>query len=283
MIVKPREPQKLALALKEKPLVLYGFGGAGVSIARWCDENQIEYIFADQNAVQKQGATQKKIVLPEMLPEKWSDANIVISSILYYDEIVEKLLRLGIDRKRILSYQMFFQERITWKDLEDAVVWGTHTGRVKDIAEWIPAGVRSVADYGEGKLNLKKYLAPATAYYPIDYIKRSQETIICDFDQDRLPDIKADVSVCTATLIFITHAPELLEHLCTHTLQTIILSYVTLDTFPNVTGRRASGYMNDFTQQELQAMLSKYGFKLEAIRPDSANKIDTQYLFCKKQ
>ena len=62
MIVKPSNPQKLISLLREKPLILYGFGGAGNSIARWCSENQIDYIFADQHAVQKQKDTDKAVI-----------------------------------------------------------------------------------------------------------------------------------------------------------------------------------------------------------------------------
>lgn len=279
MIVKPSNPQKLISLLREKPLILYGFGGAGNSIARWCSENQIDYIFADQHAVQKQKDTDKRIILPELLVKEYPNANIVVSSIVYYDEIVKHLLAMGVKEENILSYQLFLPERIRWSDLEHSTIWGTHMGRVKKIADWIPANAGTVADYGAGRLSLKEFLDPAISYYPIDYIKRSKETIICDFDRDNFPDIKTDVSVCTATLIFIEHAKELLEHICSHTFRTIILSYVTQEAFSNVAGRRASGYVNDFCEKDIQQMLLKYGFMLKEIKPDPANKIDTLYLF----
>lgn len=279
MIVRPSNSQKLISLLREKPLVLYGFGGAGSSIGHWCDENQIDYIFADQHAAQKQKNTDKRIISPERLVKEYSDANIVVSSIIYYDEIVKNLLAMGIEEENILSYQLFFPEHIRWSDLENSTVWGTHMGRVKKIADWIPTDVESVADYGAGKLSLKKFLKPAVLYYPIDYIKRSEETIVCDFDKDNFPDIKTDISVCTATLVFIERVEDLLEHICSHTFRTIILSYVTWEAFSNTAGRRVSGYINDFTEDNIRQMLLKYGFILKEIRPDPANKIDTLYLF----
>lgn len=279
MIVRPSNSQKLISLLRKKPLVLYGFGGAGSSIGNWCDENEIDYIFADQHAAQKEKDTNKRIILPELLAKEYSDANIVVSSIIYYDEIVKYLLAMGIKEENILSYQLFFPERIHWSDLEYSTIWGTHMGRVKEIADWIPTEVKSVADYGAGKLSLKEFLNPAVLYYPIDYIKRSEETIVCDFDKDNFPDIKTDVSVCTATLVFIERVEELLEHICSHTFRTIILSYVTWEAFSNTAGRRVSGYINDFTEDNIQQMLLKHGFILKEIRPDPANKIDTLYLF----
>lgn len=282
MVVKPQEPQKLISLLSEKQLVLYGFGGMGITIARWCDENGIDYIFADQDAVRKQSNTDKRVIAPEQLAKNFSDANIVISSILYYDEIMGKLLALGIRKENVISYQMFLPKRITWRDLEHSTTWGMHTGRVKLIAEWVPPNARSVADYGAGKLSLRHLLAPSTAYYPVDYVKRSEDTIVCDFDQDPLPDLQTEVSVCTATLVFIVQAERLLEHICTHTSRLIILSYVLLETFSGVEGRRASGYISDLTEDTIRIILEKHGFYLKETQPDPANRIDTLYLYCKK-
>lgn len=281
LVVNPRNPSKLVSILKAKPLVLYGMGGAGIRIAQWCDENKVDYVFADKDADKKQGILDKTVVIPEALKKDYPNAHIVITSIIYYDEIVEKLLSLGIDKKCILSYKMFIPGAATWKDLENTTVWGEHIGRVKAIAQWIPGDAASVADYGEGKLSLKKFLAPNIQYYPIDYIRRSQKTIICDFNNGDFPKIKADVSVCTATLVFITAADSLLKHLCQNSSNTVILSYVTLDVFPNIDGRRASGYVNDFTQDDIIDFFLTYGFILKEKQPDPANKIDTLFLFSK--
>lgn len=282
MVINPQEPQKLVVRLCEKPLVLYGFGGMGARIARWCDENGVDYIFADQDAVRKQNIANKQVISPEQLVERFSNANIVVASILYYGEILKKLLILGIPRENILSYQVFLPPQITWKDLEHATVWGAHTGRVKLISEWIPPTVCSVADYGAGKCSLRQLLPPSVSYYPIDYLKRSEDTIICDFDRDIFPDLQTEVSICTATLVFITHAKELLEHICTHTSRRIILSYVSLETFSDVEGRRACGYVSDLTSGQIQAILEKHGFYLQETRPDPANRIDTMHLYCRK-
>lgn len=281
MVVNPREPQKLISLLRERQLVLYGFGGMGVAIARWCDENGIDYIFADRDALRKQSTTDKRVIAPEQLAKNFRDVNIVISSILYYDEIIEKLLTLGIRKENIISYQLFLPKRITWRDLEHSTTWGMHAGRVKLIAGWVPTNARSVADYGAGKLSLRHLLLPSTAYYPIDYVKRSEDTIVCDFDQDCLPDLHTEVSICTATLVFIAQAERLLEHICTHTSRLIILSYVLLETFSNVEGRRASGYISDLTEDRIRAILTKHGFYWEKTQPDPANRIDTLYLYCK--
>lgn len=279
MIVRPSDPQKLISRLKGQPLVLYGFGGAGSRIGQWCDENGIDYIFADRQAEQKQKETDRLVIPPARLAKDYPNANIVISSMIYYDEIKENLLSMGIPEGNLLSCQLFFPERVTWRELEHSTEWGTHMGRVKLIADWIPEDASSVADYGAGKLSLREFLEPAVLYRPIDYVKRSEDTVVCDFDRDSFPELSADISVCTATLVFLERAEKLLEHICIHTAQSIILSYVTREKFPNIAGRRASGYVNDFTHDDIQKLLLRHGFTLVETRPDPANQIDTLYLF----
>lgn len=281
MIVKPEKPEELLRLLKERPLVLYGMGGAGTRIAKWCDEHWIEYSFADQAAEQKRKLTDKPVLLPEDLLPEFSDVNIVVTSIVYYNEIVERLLQLGIARENILSYQVFLMSGIRWRDLEESTVWGTHRGRMELIAGLLPSGTQSVADYGEGKLSLKQFIDASIVYYPIDYRKRSEETILCDFDKDVLPGLQTEAAVCTATLVFIDRAEVLLQHLCRNTAYTILLSYVTTDIFPDTDGRRASGYVNDYSEKELIEMLQRGGFAFRKKCADPANRLDTIYLFCK--
>lgn len=279
MIIEPKDSVHLASALKAGPLVLYGMGGASVHIAKWCDENEVDYVFADQDICKRQTRVDKIVISPEELKKDYPNANIVISSIVYYDEIEKKLLRLGIDQKHILSYSLFMKENVTWEDLEYKISWGEHTGRIKMISEWVPNDAQSVADYGEGKLSLKNFINSGIKYYPIDYIRRSNETILCDFNNDKFPKLQTDISVCTATLIFITKADSLLNYVCKNTSRIIILSYVTIDIFPNIRGRRASGYVNDFTQEDIVNICLTHGFILKEKRSDPANKIDTLFLF----
>lgn len=279
MIVNPENPSQLIDILKSKPLVLYGMGGAGLNIARWCEEKEIGFVFADKDAVAKQSASVIRVVAPELLTPEFLDANVVIASIVYYDEIFETLHKLGFTKEQLISYSMFMQKKVTWKDLELSTAWGEDDNRIKVIAEWIPEDTASVADYGAGKLRLKGLLSVKTKYYPIDYIKRSEDTVICDFNEGVFPEIQAEISVCTATLVFVTTAKELLKHLCKNTMKIIILSYVTGDTFADTEGRRASGYVGDLTEREIVDILFVEGFYLKEKRKDPANNIDTLYLF----
>lgn len=282
MIVRPQNPQKLKKKLTGQQLVLYGTGGLGLKIAEWCDENEIQYVLADRDAIRKKQELKKDVILPMEILNYYPEANIVISSIIYYNDIFKALRNMGIKTEHILSYQLFIPAQITWKDLEYNTAWGMNVERVQQIAQWIPDEKIAVADYGAGKLTLKKFLGSKVEYIPIDYLRRTDDTILCDFDMDEYPPIIADVSVCTATLIFLKKGKTLLKNICEKTKRYLILSYVVLEKFPDVKGRRASGYQSDFTEEELQIFMKKEGFELKEKKADPANTIDTLYLFYKK-
>lgn len=279
MIVRPKDPKGLLGRLRERPLVLYGFGGAGKAIAKWCEAQGLSYVFADQDAEKKQALTEVPIVLPERLRDAYGDANVVIASVLYAKEIRERLEKEGVAPSRFLTCRDFMPEVVTWRELEEATEWGRHEGRVKVIAGLVPPHLGSLADYGEGKSMLRRLLPPAMDYYPLDYRKRSEATILCDFDRDPLPAIQTDGAVCTATLVFLHRGEELLAHIAEHTKDTVILSYVTREKVPDREARRMSGYVTDFSEEDIRSLMEGRGFRLEEMLPDPANQIDRIFLF----
>ena len=281
MIVKPDNCENLIKLLVSKPLVLYGMGGAGLRIAKWCDSQGIDYVFADNAAPEKQNETNKTVILPELLKERYKDVNIVVSSIMYYNEIIEGLLRMGFVEEQILSYKLFMPENIVWSDLDSNIDWDLMRFRVEMFCEWIDADIKSVADYGAGKMFLKEYLSGDVQYFPIDYIKRNEKTILCDLNLGDFPEVKADAAICSGVLEFIYTAELLLAHVCKNTSKIVILSYLTIDKFSDVEGRRASAYVSDLSEKQIIDSMSAGGFVLEKSVPDPMNSACTVYMFKK--
>lgn len=279
MIINPENPEQLIHLLQSAPLVLYGMGGAGIRIAQWCDENKIDYIFADKDADKKQNDTNKTVVFPKFLQKEYSNANVVISSIIYYDEIIRELLKLGIEEKHILSYKLFMPESIVWSDLDGNIDWDLMRFRVEMFSEWITADIKSVADYGAGKMFLQEYLNPGIKYYPIDYIRRNEQTILCDLNSGDFPKIKTDATICSGVLEFIYTAELLLKHVCENTNKIVILSYLTIDKFPNIGGRRASAYVSDLSEKQIVDLMASKNFFPEKNISDPINNACTVYMF----
>lgn len=283
MIIKPQNADELKNKLKNNALVLYGMGGAGLRIAQWCDENDISYIFADKNAVSKQNTTDKKVVLPSVLKNEYGNANIVVSSIIYAEEITDELLEMGFNESQILSYKVFMPDNIMWSDLDDNIDWDLMRFRVEMFSEWITDDIESIVDYGAGKEWLRKYIKPEVKYYPVDYIKRNEHTILCDLNVDSFPEINADVSVCSGVLEFINTAKELLQHVCKHTNKMVIVSYLGVDNFPDIEGRRASAYVSDLSENDIVTVMNANGFELIKKVNDPVNSACQVYRFEKKE
>lgn len=269
MVVKPKNPEQLISLLKEKPLILYGAGGAGMKIAQWCDLHDIQYCFTDRDFSDKQKETGKTVISPDELKRRFPEANIVVTSIVYSNEIFENLKLLGFKKEQILSYKIFMpQDSLTWSDLDNDANWDSMQHRISMISGWIDPEVHSVADYGAGKMYLKSHLKAGVKYYPIDYIQRTEETILCDFNKGSFPDLKTDVSICCGVLEFIHTAEQLLCNVCKNTARQVIISYVTLDKFPNIEGRRASAYVSDLTEQGIADVMRRSGYYLDKKVPD---------------
>lgn len=287
MIIKPNNPEELICFLKTKPLILYAMGDIGLRISKWCDEHGIDYIFSDKNALALQTTSDKKVILPESILKEHKGANIVVSSIVNYKEIMEELLKIGIEKKQIFSYSLFMPDEVSWLEMEDNKLtdWELMNKRFEMISEWnwIPKDLKTVADYGAGQKFIKKYLPSSTKYSPIDYIDRGDNTIICDFNEGGFPNIFTELSVCTGTLMYVKPAKELISHICEHTLDTVIFSYVILETFPDINARRHLSMCNDFTAQEIIDMFSLNQFEVQDRKDDTKSNFSMPLFLFKKR
>ncbi|MGC6172952.1 hypothetical protein [Lacrimispora sp. 38-1] len=282
MVIKVEDIEELKKKLTLKPLILYGMGTIGMEISYWLDSQQIEYTFVDRNAIEKQKLVDKPVVTPESLKTDFMNANIIVSTNIYFDEIKTKLLETGFSESQIIPYTLFVPQNIVWPDLEDNINWDLMKPSVELFSKWIDENMKSVVDYGAGQMYLKTFLSKDVKYYPIDYMKRFDDTIVCDLNKGNFPDLQADVAVLNGVLEFLITAEDLIKHVCEKTKNMIIISYMTVDKFPNITGRRTSGYLSDLTELKIIHLLDDGGFKLVKKESDPLDNTDTIYLFEKK-
>ena len=256
--------EELIKRIQGKMLVLYGAGVLGNQIAEICDKNYVNYVFADKNAISKQGTDGRTYILPEQILEQYPDANVVIASNMYENEIMKNLREMGIEETRILTYSDFFLEDNRYKRAEDIFDWDVMDERAKKYSDWITGDVKSVADYGAGKMAIRKYLNPKVKYFPIDYKTYDDTTIVCNLnDEKKYPEIQADVSICSCVLEYLNGADKLLRHVCKNTNSKLIICYPFADdNWRTIKQRRFDALVNDFTFQYIQEIVREYGFVL---------------------
>ncbi|HED12679.1 MAG TPA: hypothetical protein ENI62_03355 [Gammaproteobacteria bacterium] len=125
----------------------------------------------------------------------------------------------------------------------------------KDISSWQERNVvlgkmitpgSSVVDVGAGNRFLREQLPDGCEYQAVDCVNSSEETIIADFNKDVIPVLPRfyEFVVCSGIMEYIVDPGEFLK-IVTSWGKITILSYAVADTFPDVTARRANGWIND--------------------------------------
>ena len=277
MVIKPKHPEELKAFLSKRPLVLYGLGGLGKRIAAYCEAYEITITCFTDGNIQK--LTDIRSLPPKDMAERFPMANVLISSAVHYKEIESEIIKLGYTPEQILSYQLFLPDEVTWNELEKNANWERMRKRVKQVAKWIDDEDKSVVDYGAGEMYMKLVLKPDVQYFPVDYIQRTSEMIVCDLNSGAFPNISADVIVLGAVLEFINTAESLIKHVCKTAKRKVIVACVVIDRFNDIPGRRASGYLNDYSEQDLKDIFDSEHFIFKEKEISAVHNIETVFLF----
>ncbi len=111
-----------------------------------------------------------------------------------------------------------------WEDVQKVLPLDSELfkKRMRVLAGFIDNSDKSVIDFGAGAEYLRKLLAPDVKYYPIDYEKRSERTILCDINKDDFPDINADVAFMAGFIGYCDDIDSVLTQATKHVRKIII-------------------------------------------------------------
>jgi tetratricopeptide (TPR) repeat protein len=140
--------------------------------------------------------------------------------------------------------------------------------RARLAADFIPAGA-SVLDLGCGRMALEGYLPPGCRYTPCDIVRRDERTLLCDFNEQPVPRAPDATHVAALGVLEYVHDwRNFLRQLRSFGLP-VVLSYCPTD-FTAHLDRKALGWINHISLQELCAGFAEAGFHLQtSLRPDS--------------
>jgi hypothetical protein len=97
---------------------------------------------------------------------------------------------------------------------------------------------------------LRRLLPAHIAYYPVDHIPQCEQTIVCDFNKQEFPDLKADVAFLSEILEYISDV-EWFFNCISNRVNKIILSYSCMEAFPDLEYRQSHGWQNNLTTDEI--------------------------------
>src|SRR3569623_1950188 len=130
--------------------------------------------------------------------------------------------------------------------------------RVALAAQHIPRGA-AVLDLGCGAMALERVLPEGCRYIPCDLTARDPRTIVCDFNAGDFPvGVAADMVAVLGVVEYLYDAPAFLKRL-RDLGRPVVMSYCVAGGH-GPTDRRALGWVNDFTQDQLIGLLSAAGF-----------------------
>lgn len=157
-----------------------------------------------------------------------------------------------------------------WQDIEYFdIAW---KNRIRAMASLIK-GEKSVLDLGCGEMWLKESLDSDVKYYPVDYVSRSKDVIVCDFNKKEFPQIEVDVVFVSGCLEYVRDVDWFLDCISKAT-NVLILSYCALENVPNKERRKKNCWVNDMKLEELKQKIVKRGYTLsDEIGPLQNNNI----------
>lgn len=131
--------------------------------------------------------------------------------------------------------------------------------RIQQMSSFIPSG-SSVMDLGCGQMNLKKYI-PDSLYIPVDYRRRDDQTVICDFNKHEFPEQKADTIFVSGCLEYITDFTWFINSMC-QAAHLIIISYCSTDYFRDLSQRHSNHWQNHLSHDDIISLFRKNRFQL---------------------
>lgn len=121
-----------------------------------------------------------------------------------------------------------------------------------------------VLEFGAAKLFLKEHLPKNCNYLHSDLVRRNEETIVIDLNKI-LPDLPfSNYMVFSGVLEYIFDVKLIIKH-CSKYTDHLLISYATLDKFPNINNRRYNGWVSDMKEFEFIKLADEINFEVKVI------------------
>lgn len=151
-----------------------------------------------------------------------------------------------------------YKPKKNWQDIE--YFNPDWKGRIENMSKFVTKG-STLVDLGCGKMWLKEFVTKEEVYIPVDYIKRSNDTIVCDFNKHQYPKVNADTAFISGCLEYILDYKWFVAKLGANH-KKCILSYCLIENFPDKSQRIKKTWVNHLNETQICNLFKKNGFKL---------------------
>jgi len=187
-----------------------------------------------------------------------ASASGVIAELLWKARVkFKQFIGAEVGARISFLHNRFIRRAREWKDIE--YFNDQWKERIWQMAQYIPPAC-TVLDLGCGKMWLSEYLRECR-YIPVDYCDRGKGTYIYDFNKAEFPNVKADYSFVSGCMEYVESPRWFIEQISTHS-GACVISYCGREYFPDLQGRMARGWKNNFSKNELIALFNSFGMVL---------------------
>lgn len=136
-----------------------------------------------------------------------------------------------------------------------------------------------VVDLGCGRQWLKEFLSRSCQYIPVDYVSRSPDTVVCDFNLYEFPNVYADVVFVSGVLEYMADVDWFIEQAANHAERKVIISYC-CSNGSDGRSRRKNNWVNDISFHDVESRFKKHGMFLKSHADIDGNTI---FLFSRNE
>jgi hypothetical protein len=208
---------------------------------------------------------------------------LVLSSIMSKKNIQEaymQLCEIGVSPERLLHFgeivKMFDSTIFTWANSRESEYdFHNNDRHIEHLARWIDNEDESVADLGCGKSqHLRALLKPHCKYIPIDYVSRSADTLVCDFNNESFPQITVDVVFISGVLSQVRDVQRFLDWACSSAAKKVIIRDRTYE--KEAMYAKFFGYLSTPSIEEIEQIAFAHNFVCDA--KEAYFKGDTEFV-----
>ncbi len=169
-------------------------------------------------------------------------------------------------------FKIFRKEKIWQENEYFDEIWKE---RIEKLISYVDNEDYQLCDIGCGEQWTKEFLPENIKYIPVDYTKRTFDTIVCDLNKKELPstDIMKNVVLCSGVLEYIVDLDWFVSSL--KNTDKVITSYCILERFPSIKIRNRYSWKNNLTLEELITLFIKNGFVLSEL-----DIVNNNHVFC---
>lgn len=118
----------------------------------------------------------------------------------------------------------------------------------------------NIIEFGAGNMFLKRHLNNYKTYTATDIVKRFEETIVYDLNNNATLDLSNyNVAVFSGVLEYVYDIDSIFSNLKKNCKQ-VVLSYCCSDLMS--ASRDKNGWLSDYTKEDLEEIFTKYGYKV---------------------